>query len=330
MPSHKLTVAFLDTTIQYRRYFEPLLRSAFDADITVHSTPNRAADIVFFSSHSDVPKTAGKKVMLCTQSAPILIKSADLIIDCKRLVVRNAYLPLYVLSFAERFRHRPEDLLVAKSSREIASKAKFCAYLYTQPNEVRQSLFQAVTSYKHVDALGKHLHNQSQAALPNTAFVQKRQGFSKPGAKQIVAAHAPPVAMASIPDRDLYMPGVRTYLDSAVDKYRPYKFVLVCENTVAPGYVTENLVSAMLAHAVPIYYGAPDVTAAFNPKSFINASSFPNFTALAHHIRKVDTDAHLYESIFLEPWFKEEQTLPKIFQPDYLASTLKPLLPALA
>ena len=45
------------------------------------------------------------------------------------------------------------------------------------------------------------------------------------------------------------------YLDELVEWYSPYRFALVFENKDWPGYVTEKIVSAFLAGAIPIYWG---------------------------------------------------------------------------
>lgn len=52
--------------------------------------------------------------------------------------------------------------------------------------------------------------------------------------------------------------------------YKNYKFALVMENSVAPGYITEKIVIAFMAGSIPIYYGdRTTVEKWFNPKAFI-------------------------------------------------------------
>jgi len=324
---HKLTVALIDSAEKYQRYLEPVLRKIWPHELVIHSSLGRASDLVFFCG-AEVPKMAGKKVLIWTQSAPLLQAkvAADLVIDCKRLMSTYVYLPRYVLHFAERYRNKPTDLLTPKQMSEISGKSKFCAYLYTKPNEAREALFRAIHSYKPVDALGKNLHNQNKTALPSTVFQQRRQPIIKAGSRQMSLPQPLPIASSAVTDRDLYVPGVRSYLDSAVQKYQPYKFVIVCEHAVVPGFITENLISAMLAHCIPIYFGAADVVSVFNPRAFINASSFPDVEAVAKYVAKMDSNPKLYESMFLEPWFRKPDTLPDFFQSDYLAPYLQELL----
>lgn len=44
--------------------------------------------------------------------------------------------------------------------------------------------------------------------------------------------------------------------DASALRYEGYKFVIAFENTWAPGYVTEKPIGALMADAVPIYFGA--------------------------------------------------------------------------
>ena len=86
-----------------------------------------------------------------------------------------------------------------------------------------------------------------------------------------------------------------------------YKFVLAGENAAVAGYTTEKLPQAFEAHAVPIYYGDPDVAKYYNPKAFINAADFGTDSALLEYIKKVDQDDELYLSILREPVFAENR-----------------------
>jgi hypothetical protein len=48
--------------------------------------------------------------------------------------------------------------------------------------------------------------------------------------------------------------------------YRQYRFCLVMENSISPGYITEKILNAFLGGCVPIYYGPEDVFDIFNHK----------------------------------------------------------------
>lgn len=49
----------------------------------------------------------------------------------------------------------------------------------------------------------------------------------------------------------------------------PYKYSIAIENSSLPGYFTEKITECYLAHAMPIYYGAPDISNYFDPSSFL-------------------------------------------------------------
>jgi hypothetical protein len=87
---------------------------------------------------------------------------------------------------------------------------------------------------------------------------------------------------------------------------RDYKFTLAFENSASSGYTTEKLVEPMLADSLPIYWGNPQVSRDFNPRSFIDVSIFSDFNAAIDHILKVDSDDNLYLSYLREPWFNAD------------------------
>jgi len=65
--------------------------------------------------------------------------------------------------------------------------------------------------------------------------------------------------------------------DELLNLFNRFKFVFVCENSIADGYITEKIFNCFLARSVPIYLGTNSVERYFLPSKFINASS-PDFT----------------------------------------------------
>jgi alpha(1,3/1,4) fucosyltransferase len=86
---------------------------------------------------------------------------------------------------------------------------------------------------------------------------------------------------------------------------KDYKFTLAFENSVYPGYTTEKLVQAMLAHTVAIYWGNPLVNRDFNTKSFINCYDYRNFDEVVARIIEVDNNTELYEEYLRQPYFTD-------------------------
>lgn len=87
------------------------------------------------------------------------------------------------------------------------------------------------------------------------------------------------------------------YLDQAVDIYRAFKFVIAFENSRVRGYITEKLTTAYLSGAVPVYFGAPDVSDYFNPHSMINCGDYASLVDCANRVLEVHRDLSLYEEM---------------------------------
>ncbi|KAG0079590.1 hypothetical protein BGZ93_000115 [Podila epicladia] len=67
-----------------------------------------------------------------------------------------------------------------------------------------------------------------------------------------------------------------------------YPFVLAGENSSCMGYVTEKIYNAFEAGAIPIFLGAVDIADFVPEGSYVDASSFRDFDALADYIKTVD------------------------------------------
>jgi hypothetical protein len=92
-----------------------------------------------------------------------------------------------------------------------------------------------------------------------------------------------------------------------IEFLRPCKFNIAFENVSLPGYTTEKLPHAMMARALPIYWGDPRVAGDFNPSSFINASKFPDLDALVEEIIRIDKDDSLYLPYFTQPYLPDNK-----------------------
>jgi hypothetical protein len=56
-----------------------------------------------------------------------------------------------------------------------------------------------------------------------------------------------------------------------------------------------------MARTLPIYWGNSRVAEDFNPRSFVDASDFPDLDALVEHIIQLDWDDARYMQFFTEP-----------------------------
>lgn len=147
------------------------------------------------------------------------------------------------------------------------TKEKFCAYMYSYDLEYRVELFNYISKYKKVDAIGKSCNNN----LKNN-------------------------------DRFTYNDN-ETYNDLAVKKYLEYKFVLALENGIVPGYFTEKIINPIIANSIPIYAGSIETFKYFNKKRVIYIYDFKNYEELLNYIIEVDNDDKLYNKIISEEIF---------------------------
>lgn len=131
----------------------------------------------------------------------------------------------------------PNDLVKgpdADAEKVMASKTKFCNFLYSHKVPYREAFFTQLSKYKKVDAPGRSMNNMSGIDMlySGDKWEVKRKFLS------------------------------------------PYKFTIAFENDIYPGYQTEKLYDAMLAGSIPVYFGDPFVGEIFNTESFINAGDY--------------------------------------------------------
>ena len=201
---------------------------------------------------------------------------------------RMRYFPFWASSFGERRKSKPSDLI--KSDVQVANTIKRkTEFCAFLYSPNRDHIYDILAQYKNVSALGAAKGNSS--------------------------------------DRSVYSSDA-TYNDLAVEKYQKYKFVIAGESTQSPGYITEKIISAMLAYAVPIYCGASDIFMHFNEESFVNAMRYTD-EELLQEIMRLDNDPVAYKSILSKPWFVDNK-LPKWFEDETQASLFSPLLDAIS
>lgn len=97
---------------------------------------------------------------------------------------------------------------------------------------------------------------------------------------------------------DVFGKGINP-IDDKWNALAPYKYSVAIENSAIPGYFTEKIAECYLAHTLPIYYGAPDITQYFNTNSLL----------------KIDIDDYKTSILSIEklleedPWDGLEKTL---------------------
>jgi hypothetical protein len=84
-----------------------------------------------------------------------------------------------------------------------------------------------------------------------------------------------------------YGRSVNNYVDDKLSESRKFWFNICFENDLFPGYVTEKILEAWLAGAIPLYWG-DDAGQLLNPKAFINLKEFSSLEEFTNYI------GHLY------------------------------------
>lgn len=87
-----------------------------------------------------------------------------------------------------------------------------------------------------------------------------------------------------------------------------YRGILAYENTnVQPGYITEKIIHAINADAIPVYWGTEQTD--FNPARLVNRADFPTDAALLDHLRQLLHDPAAVAGIVNHPAFLPGQDL---------------------
>ena len=168
------------------------------------------------------------------------------------------------------YRHQDElvnDLTPEEARRILDSHPSFCNFIYSHPNEPRDSFFQLLSQYKHVDSSGRHLNNTATPSTRHTA----------------------------------------NWYELSVKMKLGYKFSIAMENASCKGYTTEKLITSLQAHNVPIYWGDPEVSKYINPKAFINISDYSSFEEAIERVKEIDNNDDLWLDMVTQPWQTEEQ-----------------------
>lgn len=94
------------------------------------------------------------------------------------------------------------------------------------------------------------------------------------------------------------------WLDGSKEAFlKQCKFSLCFESTKHEGFITEKIIEAFYADAIPVYYGSSNITEIFNPKAFINVGDYPSFDAAIDRILEIESNDELYLEMLRQPIF---------------------------
>lgn len=209
----------------------------------------------------------------------------DLLLTTKKQFAKlpNAiYLPYHVYSHIvmntspERLIKNSEEIIqttdrtVITTNYDFMEKTKFCCFMYSNCNE------------KYDGVLNRKLFLETIQTLTNNRVDNLGKCYNKNYKRN-------------------------NHWIVNYDIYKDYKFVISFENSSIEGYITEKLVTPMMARAIPIYLGAPDVSKYFNTKSFINVVDYDSFEDCIKYVMKIDSDVNLYHEILRQPFLHKNQ-----------------------
>ena len=102
----------------------------------------------------------------------------------------------------------------------------------------------------------------------------------------------------------------KSWMKSVINLYSKYKFAVVFENSIAPGYVTEKLLLARLAGTIPVYYGTAVVHEFINSNAFIDCtphiseSQTTSYARCLETIKRVDMSDALWLEMYSAPFLR--------------------------
>lgn len=153
---------------------------------------------------------------------------------------------------------------------ELTTKAKFCAFVVTNPcNPIRNNSFHWLNKYKKVDSAGRLFNN-----VGDEIFAGRGGGGGELKKFEFL---------------------------------KKYKFCLTYENSSFQGYTTEKMLHAKAAGCIPIYWGDPKVDRDFDVNGFIDARNFTKEEELIEEVRKVDENPTLWLQKFSVPALDESR-----------------------
>lgn len=208
---------------------------------------------------------------------------ADLVITTKKERLPNIpsiYVPFFTWTFVES--NISPELLVKKSDEMfddiIRKKSKFCCFMYSNCDEKMDGVKKRKIFFEMLNAR-KKVDNLGRCYNKN---YKKNGGWN---------------------------------MNFGV--YTPYKFVIAFENQEISGYITEKIIMPMIARAIPIYFGPPEISNFFNTKSFINVNDFTSFEKCIDYILEVDRNPILYQKILNEPFIQDNIIDKELFSVYY-------------
>lgn len=197
----------------------------------------------------------------------------------------------------------------------------FLEFISNTPQHNRQLYF-PIISWSGIQPKRqfKQTNRKKFLAYINSNCLKHREELFKLIAKKRIGADA--LGPCSNTIKNKITPRADGSWQSLPEIYSLYNFAFALENTKAPGYVTEKIITAFNGGTIPIYWGDSNtVNQWFNKKSYIDVSDFKTPEEAAHYIVELSNDPIRIEKMLQEPMLKNLDP-PEILQLEKSHNTL--------
>lgn len=82
--------------------------------------------------------------------------------------------------------------------------------------------------------------------------------------------------------------------EELIELYNEYKFVILCENSITDGYITEKIFNGLFARTIPIYYGTKTVNNFINRDSIIYIENVDDLENVKKEILELKNNKEKY------------------------------------
>ena len=96
-------------------------------------------------------------------------------------------------------------------------------------------------------------------------------------------------------------------IEDKISYLNNFKFSIAFENSSNPGYITEKITDAFIAHTIPIYWGDPCACSEFNPEAFIFVNEYKNLDEAIERVAEIDNNDELYLKMLRAPKILNEK-----------------------
>lgn len=112
---------------------------------------------------------------------------------------------------------------------------------------------------------------------------------------------------------DVFGPYARRPVPSKSEVMRDYRFALVFENDLYPGYVTEKVFDAWHCGAIPLYWGI-DAHSFLNSAALLNMATMSGPDELVDHVAHLESDLELLDYMASQPILRVRPSIDAVGQ----------------